>query len=725
MIDVLFSHLAFVTLLSPWMLAGLGLIVLPVLAHLLHRRIKRRVMFPSLMLLSQTVATHRSFEQVRRWLLLALRCLAILLIVLAFARPWWVSKSVGAATLEQATATVIVVDLSASLQQDDANGLKVSPRMREAVVEILRELEPGRDVANLVVTDDGKGLVAPVFPQLSGNLDALISEARTLTPGPLRADLPAALSTATRMLGEFAGPRRLAIVSDMQATNWTDMTPAAVSSAMQLLQTQGAAATTRVELINVMADRTVGENIALTNLRTVPAQPIAGQPCSITATLFNPNERRTSVTWTLIVEDEPALRFTQQLEPGERRVVSVPMVFENPGLRRMRLSIGDDALLLDNVIEAWTQVRQRQPVTVISDDDMQRPGTAGYFLARALSPLKQAGGRFEVTTGSSATLTDQAKGLGVVFLTDVTTLKPEAVTGLGEMMQRGGAVVYFLGDGSVPANVAALSNNIVTVGALRENDEQVNLQQGAWDSRWLNVFTGRSRAAIQRLPIERFWDLNVGERAEVILRYSDQTPAIVVVRAQDSQTPGPLVLVNIGLGRDWSDLATSGLIVPMAQHLAVTSEDLARGGVLASEGRVGGPLVMSVPRPLNAPQDATLKIFGPDEQTVTGSSIEVTPQGIEAIVSRTHELGVYTLRQDLTMLAARTVVLDSRESDLRVADVAGYEDLFQATAGRTAGQSGATVAGAEEEPTELWGWAVLLAALFLVVESGLLGWWRR
>lgn len=720
-------QLAFVTLLSPWMLAGLGLIALPLIAHLLHRRIKRRVLFPSLMLLSQTIATHRSFEQVRRWLLLALRCLAIAMIALAFARPWWVSESVDAATLEQTVATVIVVDLSASMQQDDANGLKASQRMRDTVVEVLRDLEPGRDVANIVVTDDGHGLVSSMFPQLSGNLEALVVEARTLTPGPMRADLPSALSMATRMLGEFPGPRRLVIVSDMQATNWADMTPDAISSAMQQLQVGGVSTTTRIELINVMADRATGENLGVTDLRTVPAQPIAGQPCSITATLFNPTDQRASVTWTLIVENEPALRFTQRLEPGERRAVSVPMVFENQGLQRMRLSIGEDALSLDNAIEAWTQVRQRQPVVVVSDDDMQRPGTAGYFLARALSPLKRAGGRFELTTKSSATISNQTPN-GVVFLTDVTTLKPQAITTLGSAMQNGGSVVYFLGDGFVPANVAALSDGIVTAGASHEVSEQVKLQQGDWDSPWLSVFTGRSRIAIQRLHVERLWTLNVGDDAEVLLRYSDETPAIVVVRGRETKTPGQLVIVNIGLGRTWSDLATSGLIVPVAQHLAVTSEDMAMRGLLGSQTVVGRAVVMSVPRPINAPPDASLELFDPDDKPVTGGRIEVTSRGIEAMVGRTRELGVYELRQDRVMLAARTVVMDPRESDLRVGDVAAIEDVLLATAGGSSDSSGTEAAassGGDSQPTELWGWVVVIAALFLFVESGLLGWWRR
>lgn len=725
-------HLAFVTLLSPWMLAGLGLLSLPIIAHLLNRRIKRRVMFPTLMLLSQTAATRKSFEHVRRWLLLALRCLAVALLVLAFTRPWWVGETAKAATIEQATATVIVVDLSASMQQIDANGLKVSQRMRDAVEDVINSLEPGVDVANIVVTDDGNGLAAAIYPQLSGNLEGLTSEAVTLKPGPMRVDLPAAITTATRMLSEFAGQRRLVIVSDMQASNWADMTPSATATAMQPLQAQDAARQLDIELINVMADRSVATNHSVSNLRTIPANPVAGQPCVIVATLANPNPKRTSATWSLVVADEPALRFTQQLEPGERRVLRVPMTFEEAGMHRMRLSIEEDGLAIDNKDEAWVSVRNKQPVTIVTDDGFQRPGTAAYYLARALAPNRRGSGRFEVSTMNSQTL-ENAEPAGVVFVTDVSSLAAPAIETLQRDMRQGGAVVYMLGDGAVVSNVAALSGGVVTAGALRSVDGQVKLQQGEWESPWLDIFKGRSRIALQRMYVGKLWELNAGQEADVVLRYSDGTPAIILQSFVDEDATGPiasgrLVIVNIALQRDWSDLATSGLIVPVAQHLAVALEDATSSSTGRRQAVVGEAIIMTAKPLANAGEDATVSILDPDGERVVGGKIDMEQGDVQAVVGRTEQVGVYTLMQGDTMLATRSVGVDTREGELQTADVESIQDMLRVSAGAKVSESNASGLGGpvyEDQPIELWGWAIVAAAMLLLVESGLLGWWRR
>ena len=69
------------------LLAGSALAILPVLLHLLGRREPKRVTFPALRFVRQTaVQTHRGWS-IKRFLLLAMRILLVLLVALVFASP--------------------------------------------------------------------------------------------------------------------------------------------------------------------------------------------------------------------------------------------------------------------------------------------------------------------------------------------------------------------------------------------------------------------------------------------------------------------------------------------------------------------------------------------------------------------------------------------------------------------------------------------------------------
>ena len=74
-------HLAAISLMIPAMLGGLALLSLPVLAHLLNRRARRTVVFPNVSMLVASSASHSSLFKLRRWILLLLRCLAVILLV--------------------------------------------------------------------------------------------------------------------------------------------------------------------------------------------------------------------------------------------------------------------------------------------------------------------------------------------------------------------------------------------------------------------------------------------------------------------------------------------------------------------------------------------------------------------------------------------------------------------------------------------------------------------
>src|SRR2546421_10742351 len=105
--------------LTPAFLAGLGALAIPVIIHLINREKRVVVQFPSLMFLHKIPYRSIRRQKIRHLLLLLLRCLALLLFVAAFARPWFErSLHMGAAS-SAAREVVVLIDRSYSMGYGD------------------------------------------------------------------------------------------------------------------------------------------------------------------------------------------------------------------------------------------------------------------------------------------------------------------------------------------------------------------------------------------------------------------------------------------------------------------------------------------------------------------------------------------------------------------------------------------------------------------------------
>ena len=103
--------------LTPFFLLGAAALAAPILVHLVRRTRARRVQFPALIFVRQIPQRTIRRRTIQNFWLLLIRALAILLIVIAFARPFFSGRS-AAKTLTGAGATVILVDDSLSMRRD-------------------------------------------------------------------------------------------------------------------------------------------------------------------------------------------------------------------------------------------------------------------------------------------------------------------------------------------------------------------------------------------------------------------------------------------------------------------------------------------------------------------------------------------------------------------------------------------------------------------------------
>lgn len=102
--------------LSALYLIGTAAIVAPIMIHMIRRAPRDNFKFSTLRFLSSSPETVSKRSKIQHWLLLLLRALAIILIALAFARPYFVSEDM-AGDKEKKAVVMFMVDMSASMNR--------------------------------------------------------------------------------------------------------------------------------------------------------------------------------------------------------------------------------------------------------------------------------------------------------------------------------------------------------------------------------------------------------------------------------------------------------------------------------------------------------------------------------------------------------------------------------------------------------------------------------
>src|SRR5687767_5776039 len=105
--------------LAPLFFAALATLAIPILIHLTQRERKQVVEFPSLMFLEKIPYQSVRRRRIRDWPLLALRMAAILLIVFAFARPFFDRPIAALSSASGPREVVILLDRSYSMAYGD------------------------------------------------------------------------------------------------------------------------------------------------------------------------------------------------------------------------------------------------------------------------------------------------------------------------------------------------------------------------------------------------------------------------------------------------------------------------------------------------------------------------------------------------------------------------------------------------------------------------------
>lgn len=194
--------------LAPLWIALAGAVAVPLLLHLMRRRLGTRVEFPAARYLARAEREHSRQLRIRNLLLMLLRVLAVLAVALAAARP--VTRWLGGGHGPTAIALVLDNSLSTSVVVD---GRPLLDDLKAAADELLRQAR----------SDDRLWLVTADGVARPGTAAALRERLAEVGPIAGAGDLRTAVARAAGAVrGAGLAARRVALLTDGQRTAWPE-----------------------------------------------------------------------------------------------------------------------------------------------------------------------------------------------------------------------------------------------------------------------------------------------------------------------------------------------------------------------------------------------------------------------------------------------------------------------------------------------------------------------
>jgi hypothetical protein len=187
-------------------LAGLAALSVPIILHFLRHKPTQRTPFPSLRFLQATLARRSANNTLRKRIVLALRCLCLTALVLAFCLPF-----VPRFAKQPDEATVVLWDASFSMQAKP-----YATSLKKQCLNVLEQADPTHPMLLGVVSD--KVVWTGKF---TGHMQELRMAFKSIGPGEGTSSFENALRLADARLAVMpAKAKKIVLVTDHQALPW-------------------------------------------------------------------------------------------------------------------------------------------------------------------------------------------------------------------------------------------------------------------------------------------------------------------------------------------------------------------------------------------------------------------------------------------------------------------------------------------------------------------------
>lgn len=689
--------------LTPLFLLGLAALAVPVLIHLTQRERKSVVEFPSLMFLRKIPYESVQRRRIRDWLLLAMRLGAIVLIVMAFARPFLRGSDVAAGA-GGARDIVVLLDRSYSMDYGDSWS-----RAQRAAAAAIEGATPADRISLVLFAD-----TAEVALRSTPDRSRAVAEIDAAKPGPGSTNYGPALKLASSLLAESLLPRKeVIIVSDFQRGGWRPD---------DTLRMPGGTTTTPA-----VVEGAQGPNLALTPVALLRSRE-AGQPERITVTAGVINRTATAaneIPIELVIDGRVVQDLRITAAPNASASVSfAPVTITSPNTRAVvRLGTAAqppvDALARDNVFNFTVTPTAPVPVMAVS----QGPSDATLYLSRALA-IGEAP-RFDAVMQSPDALAGEAMNRARVIILNDVPISDAAAAKLVTFVEGGGGLFMAVGPRATWPSARAAWLPASIGPPVDRTRSAARLSGMDYGHAIFEPFRAPRSGDFSTARFYSYRALGAAKEASVLARFDTGEPALV----ERTAGRGRVILYASTLDLTWNDLALKPMFLPfvhqLGRHLSgfreqpawltigqVLDIDAAEVAAGATSGRAArtadGRAILT---PSGQRRDLAVPVAAPGAAATPAAALELNEQGFYEIRGSGREAGPVIVAASNVSLAESN--LDRMDPKELVSAVTG-----NGTSGSTPGEN-VVSDEAQELAQRVWWYLLFAGILLLIAETAL------
>jgi hypothetical protein len=688
--------------LTPLYLAGLLAVSLPLVFHLIRRTPTGRLPFSSLMFLSPSPPRLTRKSRLDNLLLLLLRAAALILLGVAFARPFLRETSAQAVADLTSRRVALLIDTSASMRRAG-----VWPQVAEHVQAVLDDLGPGDDVA--LIRYDARPEFVVGFDELPGpNPGPKVAHVRkvfrSIAPGWHASNLDQALLAVAddlNRVGEAsttaAGTQRqIVLISDLQQGS-------------RIEGLRGYQWPEDVQLTLHAVEPESPTNAGLQWAAVADQSDVPEEQDHVRVRVTN-DSRSTDEQFQLRWESAAGTAADQEplsvyVPAGESRVVRVPRPADSSSAERLVLS-GDDHAF-DNALYLVPLRQQEITLVYIGDDPANDPAGLRYYLERAFPETPQRSVQW-VACGTDQPLPADAL-TSVPLVVAGASLPDSHVDRLRGFLAGGGVVLLVLVDEAAGAGLASLMDAPDLNVREAPDDDYAMLGQLDFRDPLFAPFADPRFNDFTKIHFWKHRRLDVPSLPEVtvLAEFDNGDPAVLEQR----RGAGRLLVLTSGWHPRDSQLARSSKFVPLLAGVLERSD--ARTPVLP-QYQVGQAVML--PEQNGAKADRAVRL--PD-----GTQWKLAAD--QRAFTATDVPGIYTLVVDDPPLpfAVNVAAAESSTDPLPPDQLQEYGvQLGQRQTRVQIAETLRQLRDAElERQQQLWRWLILAAIAILMVETWLAG----
>jgi VWA domain-containing protein/aerotolerance regulator-like protein len=553
--------------LAPLFLAGAAAAAIPLILHLMKREPEPRVKFAAVKLLLHAPIEHTEKRRLRELLLLALRMAALVLLAIAFARPFFAAG--GAAG--SAGVTMILLDTSYSMSAP-GRFARAKQLARDAIARA-----PAGDLVGIVTFADE----ADIVEKPTGDRVLARAAIEQTSPGFGATRYRAALSAAAEALG---GRRAtMVIVTDLQESGWDAGDRASVPES------------TRIEIADVGAPP---PDLGVTAIR-----PAADH---VVVTIRNTGARARNARVHVTLDGKPGGDASVAIGPNTTADAVLPATGR---ATTMAAAVEDvDGLQANNVRYAVLGGASRASLLVVTrSGDL---GREAFYVQAALEAAAPGTEAYEATGVGAAQLAswtdDRLAANAAIVLVSTRGLERHGRELLASYVRSGGGLLIAAGpevDGDVVGDVLGGDAPLQIVTASDRKPEPRTLAPADVRHPLFQRF-GANTSTLGLVKFEQVARVS-GSGCQLLARFTTGEAAIIDCPAGDGRA---LVLAS-DLNNLWNDFPLHATFVPfLHEAVGYLASARPRGGEYIVADRPAGvpatPGIVSLPETLHARRQA-------------------------------------------------------------------------------------------------------------------------